>query len=309
MGMDLSTLRSLITRYCVGEETWVDSRTIYIGHKAPPPGTEAFIQQRYPDNRITSSKYTFWNFVPKNMFEQFRRVANFYFLIIFLVQLIIDTPTSPVTSGLPLFFVITVTAIKQGYEDWLRHKADNSINQCPVHVVDNGRVTRKQSRNLRVGDVVFVKEDETFPCDLVLLSTSRPDGTCFVTTASLDGESSHKSLKMSTAAPNHRRVKPGAIKPSMASSGMTGPSSQIPGLSQTPDLSPTERTSGRRVGIFESDSDYVKLAKGSGHKGLLSHDAVDDAPRKAYSPSNFFGNNDSNRSLPMMRPSRWRLCP
>lgn len=28
-------------------------------------------------------------------------------------QLIIDTPTSPVTSGLPLFFVITVTAIKQ----------------------------------------------------------------------------------------------------------------------------------------------------------------------------------------------------
>ena len=31
-------------------------------------------------------QYTFWNFVPKNMFEQFRRVANFYFLIIFLVQ-------------------------------------------------------------------------------------------------------------------------------------------------------------------------------------------------------------------------------
>ena len=29
------------------------------------------------------------------------------------LQLIIDTPTSPVTSGLPLFFVITVTAIKQ----------------------------------------------------------------------------------------------------------------------------------------------------------------------------------------------------
>lgn len=44
----------------------------------------------------------------------------------------------------------------------------------------------------QVGDVVVVKEDETFPCDLILLSTSREDGTCFVTTASLDGESSHK---------------------------------------------------------------------------------------------------------------------
>uniref|UniRef100_A0A8C9ZPL7 Phospholipid-transporting ATPase n=1 Tax=Sander lucioperca TaxID=283035 RepID=A0A8C9ZPL7_SANLU len=190
--MDFSTLRTLISRYCVGEENWVDSRTIFIGHKEPPPGTEAFIQQRFPDNRIVSSKYTFLNFVPKNMFEQFRRVANFYFLIIFLVQLIIDTPTSPITSGLPLFFVITVTAIKQGYEDWLRHKADNAINQCPVHVVENGKVVCKQSRKLRVGDVILMKENETFPCDLILLSTSRDDGTCYVTTASLDGESSHK---------------------------------------------------------------------------------------------------------------------
>uniref|UniRef100_A0A8D1NAC4 Phospholipid-transporting ATPase n=2 Tax=Sus scrofa TaxID=9823 RepID=A0A8D1NAC4_PIG len=139
------------------------------------------------------AQYTFWNFIPKNLFEQFRRIANFYFLIIFLVQLIIDTPTSPVTSGLPLFFVITVTAIKQGYEDWLRHKADSAMNQCPVHFIQHGKLVRKQSRKLRVGDVVMVKEDETFPCDLIFLSSSRADGTCHVTTASLDGESSHKT--------------------------------------------------------------------------------------------------------------------
>uniref|UniRef100_A0AAQ5ZJT3 Phospholipid-transporting ATPase n=1 Tax=Amphiprion ocellaris TaxID=80972 RepID=A0AAQ5ZJT3_AMPOC len=191
--MDFTLLRNIISRYCVGEENWVDSRTVYIGHKEPPPGAEAYIPQRYPDNRIVSSKYTFWNFIPKNLFEQFRRIANFYFLVIFLVQLIIDTPTSPVTSGLPLFFVITVTAIKQGYEDWLRHKADCSINECPVDVVQQGKVVRTQSHKLRVGDIVVVREDETFPCDLILLSSSRHDGTCYVTTASLDGESSHKT--------------------------------------------------------------------------------------------------------------------
>ncbi|KAK9401776.1 putative phospholipid-transporting ATPase IH [Crotalus adamanteus] len=135
---------------CAGEENWVDNRTIYVGHREPPLGAEAYILQRYPDNRIVSSKYTFWNFIPKNLFEQFRRIANFYFLIIFLVQLIIDTPTSPVTSGLPLFFVIIVTAIKQGYEDWLRHKADNAMNQCPVHFIRHGKLVRKQSRKLRV---------------------------------------------------------------------------------------------------------------------------------------------------------------
>ncbi|KAL7863252.1 hypothetical protein SRHO_G00122360 [Serrasalmus rhombeus] len=172
-----------------GDEKRVDSRTIYVGHR-PGPATEAFIPPKFCDNRIVSSKYTVWNFLPKNLFEQFRRIANFYFLIIFLVQVIVDTPTSPVTSGLPLFFVITVTAIKQGYEDWLRHKADNEVNKYPVIVLEDGR---KESEKIKVGDIVEVMEDETFPCDLILLQSSRDDDTCFVTTASLDGESNHKT--------------------------------------------------------------------------------------------------------------------
>ncbi|CAG10298.1 unnamed protein product [Tetraodon nigroviridis] len=100
---------------------------------------------------------------------------------------------------------------------------------------------------------------------------------------------------MSAAVPNHRRTKPGGIKPGAATAGVTGPTSQIPGLSQSADVSvPVERTSGRRVGIFETDSDYVKLAKSGGHKGLLSHDDVDEKPTKAYTPhSNFFGGDES----------------
>lgn len=45
--------------------------------------------------------------------EPLRRVSENDSTVLFSLQLIIDTPTSPVTSGLPLFFVITVTAIKQ----------------------------------------------------------------------------------------------------------------------------------------------------------------------------------------------------
>lgn len=41
---------------CAGEEDWVDSRTVYVGRREPPPGAEAYIPQRYPDNRIVSSK-------------------------------------------------------------------------------------------------------------------------------------------------------------------------------------------------------------------------------------------------------------
>lgn len=49
-------LTMLLYPQCAGEENWVDSRTIYVGHKEPPPGAEAYIPQRYPDNRIVSSK-------------------------------------------------------------------------------------------------------------------------------------------------------------------------------------------------------------------------------------------------------------
>uniref|UniRef100_A0A8C5G918 Phospholipid-transporting ATPase n=1 Tax=Gouania willdenowi TaxID=441366 RepID=A0A8C5G918_GOUWI len=168
-----------------------DTRTVYVANRFPQHGH--YVPQRFADNKIVSSKYTVWNFIPKNLFEQFRRIANFYFLIIFLVQLMIDTPTSPVTSGLPLFFVITVTAIKQGYEDWLRHKADNEVNGAPVFVVRSGSLVQTRSRNIRVGDIVRVAKDETFPADLVLLSSDRADGTCHITTASLDGETNLKT--------------------------------------------------------------------------------------------------------------------
>ncbi|XP_076011350.1 uncharacterized protein C7orf57 homolog [Genypterus blacodes] len=103
---------------------------------------------------------------------------------------------------------------------------------------------------------------------------------------------------MSAVVPNHRRTKPGGIKTGAAPTGVTGPTSQIPGLSQSVDESaPVERISGRRVGIFATDSDYVKLAKQGGHKGLLSHDVdAEDKPKPSYSPSSFFGEDGSKSS-------------
>ncbi|TFK15214.1 Phospholipid-transporting ATPase IG [Platysternon megacephalum] len=177
---------------CAGEEKRVGTRTVFVGHR-PVSETDVYVEQKFCDNRIVSSKYTVWNFLPKNLFEQFRRIANFYFLIIFLVQVIVDTPTSPVTSGLPLFFVIIVTAIKQGYEDWLRHRADKEVNKSSVFMVENAKQVKKHSEKIKVGDIVEVKADETFPCDLIFLASSNDDGICYVTTASLDGESNFKT--------------------------------------------------------------------------------------------------------------------
>ncbi|XP_042336155.1 phospholipid-transporting ATPase IG isoform X1 [Sceloporus undulatus] len=176
----------------VGEEKRVGTRTVLVGYRHVSE-MEAYVPQKFCSNQIVSSKYTVWNFLPKNLFEQFRRIANFYFLIIFLVQVIVDTPTSPVTSGLPLFFVITVTAIKQGYEDWLRHRADKEVNKSNVFVIEDAKRVRKECEGIKVGDIVEVSANETFPCDLIFLASSTKDGSCYVTTASLDGESNVKT--------------------------------------------------------------------------------------------------------------------
>uniref|UniRef100_A0A8D1G6E9 Phospholipid-transporting ATPase n=1 Tax=Sus scrofa TaxID=9823 RepID=A0A8D1G6E9_PIG len=61
----------------------------------------------------------------------------------------------------------------------------------PNKLLENDLIEKKFFSN--VGDVVEVQADETFPCDLILLSSCTIDGTCYVTTASLDGESNCKT--------------------------------------------------------------------------------------------------------------------
>ncbi|XP_061437927.1 phospholipid-transporting ATPase IH-like [Lethenteron reissneri] len=179
----------------------VDLRSIHVGDGFPPG---PYVQHSYRDNTITSSKYTLWNFIPKNLFEQFRRIANLYFLMVFLIQLLVDTPTSPVTSGVPLLFVITVTAIKQGYEDWLRHRADGEANHADVYTVKSGHLVRTRCKHVRVGDIVYVRSEESFPCDLVLLASNWSDGRALVTTASLDGETDLKTYFAPARSPRVR---------------------------------------------------------------------------------------------------------
>lgn len=38
------------------------------------------------DNYIKTSKYNVITFLPRNIFEQFQRLANFYFLILLILQ-------------------------------------------------------------------------------------------------------------------------------------------------------------------------------------------------------------------------------
>lgn len=53
----------------------------------------------------------------------------------------------------------------------------------------NGSVSKTRSKNLKAGDIIKIKCDQYLPADIVPLSTSLPDGVCFIETAQLDGYS------------------------------------------------------------------------------------------------------------------------
>ncbi|KAG0583093.1 hypothetical protein KC19_3G108700 [Ceratodon purpureus] len=151
---------------------------------------------RYKGNYVSTTKYNALTFFPKALFEQFRRVANLYFLLAATLAL---TPVSPYSAAsliAPLVFVVGVSMCKEALEDWRRFRQDNEINNRSVNVhVGGGKFEGREWKKVKVGDVVKVEKDNFFPADLLMLSSSFPDGVCYVETMNLDGETNLKLKK------------------------------------------------------------------------------------------------------------------
>ncbi|XP_028787948.1 putative phospholipid-transporting ATPase 9 [Neltuma alba] len=147
----------------------------------------------YADNSVRSTKYTLATFLPKSLFEQFRRVANFYFLVTGTLAFTPLAPYIAVSAIVPLIIVVGASMIKEGIEDWRRKKQDIEVNNRLVKVHKGDGVFEFTAwKNLKVGDIVKVVKDEFFPADLLLLSSSYEDAVCYVETMNLDGETNLK---------------------------------------------------------------------------------------------------------------------
>ncbi|CDP06384.1 unnamed protein product [Coffea canephora] len=148
----------------------------------------------FSGNEIRTSKYTILNFLPKNLFIQFHRVAYLYFLAIAALNQLPPLAVFGRTVSLfPLLFVLSVTAIKDGYEDWRRHRSDRNENNREALVLQASEFQRKRWKKMQAGEVVKICADESIPCDVVLLGTSDPSGIAYIQTMNLDGESNLKT--------------------------------------------------------------------------------------------------------------------
>lgn len=88
----------------------------------------------YISNHVRSSRYTIWDFLPKQIFFQATRLHNFYFICIGIPQAIPGlSTTGSYTTILPVLFFMVLTVLKEAYDDYRRHRLDKVENtSCAV---------------------------------------------------------------------------------------------------------------------------------------------------------------------------------
>ncbi|CAK6975885.1 phospholipid-transporting ATPase ID-like [Scomber scombrus] len=154
---------------------------------------------RYATNAIKTSKYNVFTFLPLNLFEQFQRIANAYFLFLLVLQAIPQISSlSWFTTVVPLLLVLTVTAAKDATDDINRHRSDNQVNNRKVKVLIDRKLRSEKWMEVQVGDIIKLENNQFVTADLLLLSSSESMNLVYIETAELDGET---NLKVKQALP------------------------------------------------------------------------------------------------------------
>ncbi|KAJ7907347.1 hypothetical protein B0H13DRAFT_2332504 [Mycena leptocephala] len=215
-------------------------RTLFVNQKLPQDYSDSKGKIKsdhvYISNQVITSKYTLITFLPRNLLEQFRRVANVFFLTIAILQFFPKFSTiSPGLVIFPLLVVLAFTGGKDAYEDTKRHQSDRKVNHSHVRVLAaedwvNPNAMKSKGRtfvrgvqsivgrspisaakssedgwrtalweDVRVGDFVKIVDDEPLPADILICATSEDENVAFVETKNLDGET---NLKSRHAVPN-----------------------------------------------------------------------------------------------------------
>lgn len=76
---------------------------------------------------------------------QFKRYANIYFLVTAIVQSIsIISPLNPITAIAPFLFIMLISLIKEGFEDYSRHKSDIQVNASRTRRINISNGTKEE---------------------------------------------------------------------------------------------------------------------------------------------------------------------
>lgn len=162
--------------------------------------TERVAEHRFVHNRIRTSLYNVFNFIPKGIIiEEFSRLANLYFLIICIFQFHpYTTNTNSVSYTLPLLMMVVLfAAFLKAKQDLARHRADRAANKAKTrrYIRERGAFEESTWSQVKVGDFLMVESHEVGP------SPSRVTPS----TASASGAFARPCLVFATLAASDRR--------------------------------------------------------------------------------------------------------
>lgn len=129
------------------------------------------------------------------LYNQFKFFYNLYFLMLCITQFIEQFKVGFLISYIaPLVFVLTLTMLKEGWDDYKRYKRDKKFNEHTYKVFDRqARIfVDKMSQDLVVGDVIHLDKGERVPADVLILGTRQSAGIVYLKTDQLDGETDWK---------------------------------------------------------------------------------------------------------------------
>lgn len=89
---------------------------------------------KYKSNYISTTKYNIFTYLPLSLIIQFKRYANIYFLIEAILQSIpLISPLNPASAVAPLAFVLALSMLREGVEDYKRWRSDKRDNGQLTH--------------------------------------------------------------------------------------------------------------------------------------------------------------------------------
>jgi phospholipid-translocating ATPase len=167
-----------------------DGRHINLDFSDPSTPIDERTGVPYVSNIIRSSRYTLINFFPRQLFAQFSKLANFYFLIVSILQMIPGlSTTGTYTTIIPLLIFVSVSMAKEGYDDIRRWRLDKEENNRDALVLQSAWNSQSQDKtqwrstkwhDIKVGDVLLLKRNDPIPADLVLLHADDLSGVAYI---------------------------------------------------------------------------------------------------------------------------------
>jgi len=150
---------------------------------------------QFATNYVSTTKYNRFSFLPLAILEQYKKLANVYLLLIAVPCCIpAISPLMPLAAVMPIVFVLSISLMREGMEDYARYKHDEELNNklCNVRGPGAADFTPVKWKEVNVGDLIKIEDRDWIPSDVLLLTSSGEDSASFIDTMDLDGETNLK---------------------------------------------------------------------------------------------------------------------